>query len=116
MRLLKKFLCLVIAFFIAGCAGHSTLYEWGYYEDSLFDMYINPGKTSLSDEINRFEEQIEETTASDRFVPPGLHAHLAYLYFSEGDYATGMIHLQTEKKKFPESSHFVDGMINRMKK
>lgn len=106
----------MIALFVAGCASNNTLYEWGYYEDSIFDMYINPGKTSVTDEINRFEEQIEETTSSGRFVPPGLHVHLAYLYFYEGDYATGMLHLQTEKKKFPESSHFIDGIITRMKK
>ena len=98
-----------------GCASKS-LYYWGHYEDSIYDMYLEPGKTSLPDEILRLETQIEKTSASGQFVPPGLHAHLGYLYAMEGDYATAMVHFQTEKQKFPESTLFIDGMIERMKK
>ncbi len=108
---------LVTIVLLSGCGGGSkSLYYWGHYEDSIFDMYVEPGKTSLGDEILRLEEQVEETNASGQSVPPGLHAHLGYLYATEGDYAMALIHFQTEKTKFPESAHFVDGMIERMKK
>ncbi len=109
-----------IAFIIFGlltsCASSKQLYKWGHYEDSIYNMYVKPGKISIEDEKNRLEEQIEETAGKGEFVPPGLHAHLAYLYFSLGDHATGMVHLQTEKIKFPESTHFIDGIIKRMQK
>ncbi len=98
-----------------GCAS-KNLYYWGHYEKSIHDMYVEPGKTSFADEIQRLEEQVEKTVSSGKFVPPGLHAHLAYLYVSQGDYATATIHFQAEKAKFPESAHFIDGMIERMKK
>ena len=98
-----------------GCASKS-LYYWGHYEDSIYDMYMKPGKASLPDEILRLETQIEKTAASGQFVPPGLHAHLGYLYTMEGDYATALVHFQTEKAKFPESTQFIDGIIERMKK
>ncbi len=106
---------LVAAGFLVGCAS-SNLYYWGHYEDSIYDMYAEPGNVSIGDEIMRFEHQIEKTTVSGKFIPPGLHAHLAYLYISEGDYATALIHLQAEKKKFPESGTFIDGLIERMHK
>jgi len=100
-----------------GCAGSGSrnLYYWGVYEDAIYDMYAEPGKTSTADVILQLEEQIEKTVASGSFVPPGLHAHLAYLYVTQGDYGTAMVHFQAEKEKFPESAHFIDGMIARMK-
>ena len=106
-------IALVIAASTSACAA-PTLYQWGRYEDSIFDMYLKPGSIPVGDEIARLEAEIEQTVSSGKFVPPGLHAHLGYLYISEGDYATGMIHFQTEKKKFPESAYFIDGMIERM--
>jgi hypothetical protein len=99
-----------------GCGGSKNLYYWDHYEDAIFDMYVEPGKTSVTDEILRLEEQIEKADASQMFVPPGLHAHLGYLYVIQGDYATALIHFQTEETKFPEAAHFIDGMIERMKK
>ena len=115
---LRTFLTgLAVCALLYGCGGGSkNLYYWGHYEDSIFDMYIEPGKTSVGDEILRLEEQIEKSGGSGRAVPPGLHAHLGYLYVTEGDYGTAMIHFQTEKARFPESTHFIDGMIERMKK
>ena len=77
-------------------------------------MYLNPGSVPAGDEIIQLEAEIEQTVASGKFVPPGVHAHLAYLYESEGDHATALIHLQTEKRKFPESARFIDGIIRRM--
>lgn len=113
--LFRIFIGLIAAGLLVGCASND-LYYWGHYEDSIYDMYIEPGKVSIAEEIMRFENQIEKTGASGRFVPPGLHAHLAYLYISEGDHATALIHLQTEKKKFPESARFINGIIERMQK
>jgi hypothetical protein len=107
---------LVVSSFFYGCATNRNLYYWGGYEDSIYDMYIEPGKTSIDEQILKLEGQIEKSDASGMSVPPGLHAHLGYLYAAKGDYPTGVNHLQTEKAKFPESAKFIDGMIKRMKK
>ena len=114
---LRLVIASVFVLILAGCGGGPKyLYYWGSYEDSIYNMYVEPGKSSVTDEINRLEEQIEKTVNSGQFVPPGLHAHLAYLYVTQGDYATAMIHFQEEKAKFPESASFIDGTIERMKK
>lgn len=102
---------------LLGCStGSPNLYYWGHYEDAIYDMYLEPGKTSLTDEILRLEEQVEKAAAAGMTVPPGLHAHLGYLYVNEGDYATALVHFQTEKALFPESAVFIDGLIARMQK
>ncbi len=100
-----------------GCtASNSNLYYWGAYENSIYTMYLEPEKDSFADQILRLEEQIEKTAATSKAVPPGLHAHLGYLYAKEGDYAKSHAHFETEKTLFPESRVFIDGLIERMKK
>lgn len=107
----------LLALMLVGCAGSSSdIYHWGRYENAIYEMYLEPGKTSLTDEILRLEEEIEKADASGKAVPPGFHAHLAYLYVSNGNYATGMTHFKIEKEKFPESAVFIDGILERMKK
>lgn len=107
----------ILSLFFISCAGASKdLYYWGHYEDALYSMYLEPGKASLRDEILRLEEQIEKAAASGKAVPPGLHAHLGYLYANDGDYKTAVNHFQVEKEKFPESADFLDGLMERMKK
>ena len=99
-----------------GCADTPTLYDWGTYEDAIYDMYIEPGKSSLSDQILQFEEQIEQAAAAGKSVPPGFHAHLGYLYVNDGEYNSAVIHFQKEKEMYPESTDFIDGILQRMKK
>lgn len=114
MRSLQRIgAALVIAVLVSACAA-PTLYRWDRYEDAVFDMYLNPGEVPVPDEIARLEEEIRETTSAEKFVPPGVHAHLGYLYSLEGDFAAALNHFQIEKKKFPESAHFVDGLIERI--
>jgi hypothetical protein len=110
-------LAAIAALLLLGCAtGSRNLYYWGDYEDAIYDMYLEPGKTSLTDEILRLKTDVEKAAAHGMSVPPGLHAHLGYLYTLEGDDATALVHFQTEKALFPESTVFIDGLITRMRK
>ena len=79
-------------------------------------MYLKPGNTSLTDQILQMEEQIEQADAEGKPVPPGLHAHLGYLYANDGDDEAAVIHFQREKEEFPESTDFIDGILQRIKK
>lgn len=114
LRLIGVILALIL---FSGCAGgEKDIYYWGRYEDSIYEMYLTPGNISLTDEIFRLEEQIEKAENSGQSVPPGFHAHLAMLYNNNGNAAAAATHFQMEKDKFPESAHFIDGILERMKK
>ncbi len=107
----------LLAGLIVGCAGGGgEIYYWGRYEESIYDMYLQPGNQSLTDEILRLEEQIDKAGASGQPLPPGFHAHLAFLYSQDGDYNAALAHFQLEKELFPESAGFIDGIVERMKK
>jgi len=98
-----------------GCAS-STLYQWGDYENYLYKRYNKPGSLSTQEEIILIENQLEQTYSKERMPPPGLHAHLGYLYITDGQSVRAIEHFNVEKKLFPESKFFIDGLIERMKK
>ena len=56
-----------------------------------------------------------ETAPSDGLlVPPGAHAHLGMLYFESGNPDQGMAHFLQEKALFPESTAYIDFLINNI--
>lgn len=116
-RYITFFFIVIGTLFFNSCASKTkTIYNWGTYEDSIYKMYVSPGKTSVPDEILHLETEIEKTVSKGKSVPPGLNAHLAYLYVTQGNVNAALSHLETEKALFPESTVFVDGLIKRMKK
>ncbi|MBF0452335.1 MAG: DUF4810 domain-containing protein [Candidatus Magnetomorum sp.] len=106
-------LILLISIVAVGCASN-TLYQWGQYEDFLYQRYLKPGKITPQQEITALEAHLEKTYAKELLPPPGLHAHLGYLYLSEGQQNRAVEHFHIEKKLFPESSTFINGLIKRI--
>jgi len=101
---------------VAGCAESAPRYRWGDYESVLYDMYIRPGKADPATQIARLTEDITRTQAEGQIVPPGVHAHLGYLYYGQGQLDAAYEQFVAEKTLFPESTHFIDGVLARMKK
>jgi hypothetical protein len=101
---------------ITGCASQKTLYYWGNYEDLVYQMYVKPGSADPATQVAKLTEDIGKAKAEGRMVPPGVHAHLGYMHFLQGDALAAAQELNTEKTLFPESAKFVDGLLDRLKK
>jgi hypothetical protein len=117
---LKRFAtagALALAILTSACGTQSSaLYRWGDYEGVLYDLYIRPGKADPMAQISRLTEDVTRTQAAGQRVPPGVHAHLGYLHYSQGQLDAAYEQFATEKALFPESGHFVDGILVRMTK
>jgi hypothetical protein len=113
---LKRALLLVSCSILTGCATSEPLYYWGDYEDLIYEMYIEPGSADSATQIAKLKEDINKASANGKLVPPGLHAHLGYMYFLQGNTHDAVLEFETEKKLFPESAKFVDGLMGRLKK
>lgn len=108
---------LTLAALLAGCAQTKPpLYHWGAYESLIYDMYEHPGKAEPGEQITRLTQDIEQTHAEGKRVPPGVHAHLGYMYYVQGNESAALEEFATERELFPESATFVDGMIGRIRK
>lgn len=103
----------MLGLLLAGCAQHDmNAYEWRHYQSSLYD-YLRDDGGDVGMQIDRLEESMQIAAAKDKLLPPGFHAHLAMLYFRVGRDGDGVTFLQREKQLFPESSAFVDFLLQQ---
>jgi hypothetical protein len=103
----------------AGC--QSSLYDWGSYQQSVWRMYAEPAGdgADVGKQIDRLAREIRETESRAKpgkpsRVPPGKYAHLGYLYALQGDRLTAGQCFEAEKRLYPESTTFIDGLLARM--
>lgn len=101
---------------MSGCATQKPpLYRWGEYETLLYQMYSEPGKAEPGVQVAKLSEDIGRSQAEGKKVPPGVHAHLGYMHYMQGNQGAAMSAFATEKALYPESAVFVDGIIKRLK-
>lgn len=101
---------------LSGCAHQpQTIYSWGGYEDQIYAMYGDPGKSSPEEQLLKLEADYEKAKAANKPVPPGYHAHLGYLYFQTGNLAKARLAFESEKALFPESTVYMNSLISRIK-
>ncbi len=106
-----------LALTLAGCASQKqkTLYGWGNYQNQLYEHFKTEGNGNEA-EIAALEENLQKIRAQGEAVPPGYHAHLGMLYASVGKDDQVIQQLQTEKALFPESTPYMDFLMNNYKK
>lgn len=100
---------------LAGCA-NKNIYYWGEYETLLLDMYRTPNAAPPALQIEQINQDIATAQEKSKRVPPGVYAHLGYMHALNGNDDQAMSAFEQEKALFPESAHFIDGMIARMSK
>ncbi|WP_035375267.1 DUF4810 domain-containing protein [Pseudoduganella violaceinigra] len=95
---------------LAGCStAPTTKYDWGTYEQSLYEHYKKPADmpaitAALSSTINNAEK-------NNRAVPPGLYAEYGYLMLQQNRLDEAQVYFIKEKNKWPESTVLMDRMI-----
>lgn len=107
-------LSLICIWLASGCAPrHKNIYYWGQYEHLLHDMYINPGKAAPDVQIDKLNTDIQQAADNGKPVPPGIYAHLGFVYATQGDGVRAKAAFNQEKEMYPESSQFIDGLMKR---
>ncbi len=102
---------------ISGCATQKPLiYRWGVYEQLIYEMYVSPGKAEPSTQVVKLSEDVERTLAEGKRVPPGVHAHLGYMYYIQGNKSAAINEFATEQALFPESAVFIEGILKRLQR
>ena len=115
-RIAQAILFLIALAVLSGCHVRPQLYYWGSYEGLIYDMYLNPGEAEPGVQIVRLTEDIQRCESEGMRVPPGVHAHLGYMYFVQGNQPLALREFETERALFPESTKFINGLIARLKR
>ncbi len=108
-------LILISALFITGCATNKEIYYWGDYEQLIYNSYTKPGSADSTTQIERLNRDIQKAESKGKQVPPGIYAHLAFLYALEGKDSQSQSAFEQEKNLYPESAVFIDGLLRRAK-
>lgn len=93
-----------------GCA--ESLFHWGKYEDSLIERYIENDTTQTETHLRDIFTEAEST---QQRVPPGIYADYGFMLYKRGDKSTSISYFEKEKKLYPESSFFMNKLIERIK-
>ena len=114
MKYSKLFGITAITFgLLAGCTAPQTTYHWGQYEQLLYEMYVEPGKATPTIQVEKLTADIQQAEALGKPVPPGVYAHLGFMYALEGNTAAATNAFNTEKALYPDSQILIDGMLKR---
>ena len=109
-----KYFLLIFCFLIIGCASNNNLYDWGNYDQSLFNHYKNPDKPDAFLESLELiiDKNAKKTGSFKKPLGPGIYAEYGYLLFERGRYAEAKECFIAEKKLYPESSKLMNRMIS----
>lgn len=114
---MKKLLIGIIAItqiLIAGCSTKDSIYSWNDgYTESMY-MYLKDDP-NYSEQIELMNEYFEDAASTGKKVAPGAYAHMALLMSKNNDDAQANEYLEKEKQAFPESTHYLDFLMNLKK-
>jgi hypothetical protein len=109
--LLQWFFSALIASALGGCATPS-IYHWGEFEAGLNERYVNQNDSEA--DVYLFET-ISTAEQQHLRVPPGAYADYGFVLFRRGDRQGAITYFEKEKQTFPESSAFMNKLIERVK-
>jgi len=108
------FIAAILSLGISGCvSSQKNMYYWGEYEKLIYEMYNQPGTADAVTQIQKITSDIQKAESQGLKVPPGVYAHLGFMYALQGNTAQSMDSFNEEKNLFPESSVLIDGMMSR---
>lgn len=107
----KALTAVMIVTTLAGCNANKEIYHWGNYQNSIYNMYVNPGDATPAVQIDQLSEDIQQAQNSGKRVPPGLYAHLGMMYAAEGMVMRAKEALLKEKQMYPESETLIDTLL-----
>jgi hypothetical protein len=108
---MKTILSLAVAFAMTGCAA-PAMYQWGGYDDLLYQSYKNPEKADAMRQS--LETHVAKLELARQRVAPGLYAEIGTLYLQSGDRVKAVLFYAKERDTWPESKGLMDAMIKNI--
>jgi hypothetical protein len=101
---------------LTACATSTSLYYWGDYSQSAYDLKLEPSEKTVSAHKNALLDIIDNAAQKNKKIPPGIYAELAKMAFEANNPAGARAFLEQEKALFPESGRMVDVWLELMDK
>ncbi len=89
-------------------------YYWGDYQQVVYDMYMKPGQADPGQQIVRLSQDVQKAAGEGKSAAPGVHAHLGYAYYLNGQLDAAVEQFSVEKELFPDAATFMDTLIGQI--
>ncbi len=77
-------------------------------------MYAAPDEATAIAQIQTLELDIEKARSKNKPLPPGMRAHMGFLYFQLARHDEARLAFEAEKTAFPESTKLMDRFIAKL--
>ena len=106
-----------IGFVMSGCGAQpKPLYTYGNYSESYYASKKDVSTNTALKLQKSIEYAIEHANESrSGRVAPGMYANLGYIYLKGGKTDKAIESFNKEKSIYPESAHFMNRMIKKIK-
>jgi hypothetical protein len=110
---MKKIIFALLLAFLAGCqTAPKTIYQWEGYQTQVYEYFKGEAKEA---QVEALEQGLQKIQSANGIAPPGYHAQLGLLYLNLGKDDQAFQEFQTEKSLFPESTAYMDFLLNNAK-
>ncbi len=99
---------------LIGCAG-KTIYYWGDYSGTLYDMKKEPSDKSRSSHKAELNKMILKATSKNKRVPPAIYFELAMMEAEDGNEKLAKQYFTKEQELYPESKKYVELALQELK-
>lgn len=107
---MKRLALIATTVLLAACsAAPQKKYDWGNYEQSLYQYYKSPAEVSAL--VASIDATIGNAEKASRPVPPGLYAEYGFLLLQQGKTQDAITFFGKEKTRWPESATLMNRMI-----
>lgn len=104
----------LVATLFAGCAPQkASMYYFGKTDTTLYATKKEPTEENFLKLQQSLEDVISQSQERGLKVPPGIHAHLGYLYLLEKMTEQATASFNEEKRLYPEATVFMERMIEK---
>jgi hypothetical protein len=110
MKLKHLYFSILLVFFV-GCTP-PTLFYWGDYSSTLYDLTKNPDDKTLAPHKKSLQDIIVMSPQRRLQVPPGVYAEYGFMLIKEGKETEGLENFDKEISLYPESKVFIQRLKN----
>ncbi|WP_432454959.1 MULTISPECIES: DUF4810 domain-containing protein [unclassified Agarivorans] len=114
MKTLKLIFFMTSMAFLSGCQTTKTMYDWGGYDESLYEYYHDP--VAAEEFPLALEEHLLQVEQNGQKAAPGLYAEVGTFNLKSGDVPKAINYYTKESETWPESKPLMDAIIQNLEK